>query len=340
MASATEIVDAFAQQIARLSVDDWKRVDGTTPLGHGWVSSLIDSKRWQSPFPWQSEGLKVLVDDMLEDGKRDPQKFGSHSYHRLNTALNAIWGRENLDNDSFVAAYGPFLPLIPPSSIGIDDQVAELWDPSLRRQIVERYADLLKTLRGKQTAADAHLTDDASRISLALCLEAIGASEARRAELEEMYVALCAFPSAAAPAAGKDADPIRACQNARLRWLGYENVSSADADLTIGTGGVHAVAIEDARVKEVLLIGGFTPSAVVLVAALVATGLNPGLLGLIAPLLAGAAGSVVGPAAYSLLSRRSKYGSAQRKLAFAISVALILGITAASVYLYGWVIPR
>jgi hypothetical protein len=336
VATADAIIASFVKHIERFSVNDWKRVDELTPFGHGSLTRLIDSKQWQFPFPWQSMELKELVDQMLEDLKAEGgKKFGSHSYHRLNAALNVIWAREHIDAESFVAGYGPFLPVLPPSAIGIDDEVAELWDPTVRTPIIERYAELLRTLHGRETAADAHLTEDGARISLAICLESLGAQEARRAELEEMYVSLCAFPSVAGSGPGGDVDPVRACENARLKWLGYENARFSEGDrLTIGGGAMHAVAKEDARVQELLVIGGFTPSAVVLIAALVATGGHPGLLGLIAPLLAGAAGSIVGLTAYSVLSRRSKHGSAQRKVAFAIAVALVLGIAAASAYLY------
>jgi hypothetical protein len=265
--------------------------------------------------------------------------FLSYCMDRLFKAVDAIANREALGPDGFVAGFGAFLPVIPASAVGITDEIAELWDPAVRHRLLERYADLLKTLHGRETAADALLTDDADRVSLAISLESIGASEARRAELEEKYVTLCAFPSVAASIQVKDADTdtdtVRACEVARLKWLGYTDVPLPEGQrLTIGAGMVRSVADESGVLTAVMMIGGFLPMEGVLVAALFATGGRLDTLGWIGAAFVGMSGVAVGFPIYLKLSARAKYGSVQRKLALAISILVIVAVAAACGYLY------
>jgi hypothetical protein len=200
--------------------------------------------------------------------------------------------------------------------------------------MIERYADLLKSLHGRQTAADAHLTDDPARIGLALCLESVGVSEARRVDLEEMYVALCAFPSVAASAGVQGGDAVRSCENARLQWLGHTSGLPRGERLTIGSGAVRAVADEDATITTIIIIGGLVPPSAMVVAALVATNGRLDPLGWLGAFLVGASGLVIGLPVYLMLSARTRSGSVQRTLAFAVSVILMITVSVICGYLF------
>jgi len=225
----------------------WQGVYDTTPLGH-----TAASKRFGG-----FELIRSLGDsgnaEKLGNGRVN---FLSYCGSKYGTAIQVLTAFElgQATELDVIAGYGPFMKIVPPSAIGLQGDLVDLWQDDRRRVLIDQLKLVVggdPTIRPALMPSDAP-ADSLHRYELAICLESVRWSGPVNRHLDEWFVDLCRLDDAGRPVQRDDAGLLK-CQNERLGWLGLE--------LTERTGAFSSGADAVKRTRgnnDLVLIAGAT----------------------------------------------------------------------------------
>jgi hypothetical protein len=210
--------DRFRDLVNQLTLMDLEHVYGTSGLGYQRMAGFTQSH----PDANTTEAYEVIARKL---GFRRYLRGGQVNFetvvtNKLATAMRTAAAGSSLPDEDFVAGTSPFLPVLPLGWPSDRPRVAELRHSDPRAQMLASYTAVLEQHAASEAVPESVLPAPKSDLRVALCLESIGADDARSTELADAFVSLCNF--VANPSAAQAHAEITSCQRKALNWLGHD----------------------------------------------------------------------------------------------------------------------